>query len=52
MLLFGVTIPVTVPQRSEIPEGLMNNPVRSFQLFAVYISYLAFAYWLKYSLTF
>jgi len=27
MLPFGVTIPVTVPQRSEIPEGLMNNPV-------------------------
>jgi len=27
MLPFGVTIPVTVPQRSEIPEGLTNNPV-------------------------
>jgi hypothetical protein len=27
MLPFGVTIPVTVPQRSEIPEGLLNNPV-------------------------
>jgi hypothetical protein len=27
MLPFGVTIPVTVPKRSEIPEGLMNNPV-------------------------
>jgi hypothetical protein len=27
MLLFGVTIPVTVPQRSEIPGGLMNYPV-------------------------
>jgi hypothetical protein len=27
MLLFGVTIPATVPQRSEIPEGLMNYPV-------------------------
>jgi hypothetical protein len=27
MFPFGVTIPVTVPQRSEIPEGLMNNPV-------------------------
>ena len=24
MLHFGVTIPATVPQRSEIPEGLMN----------------------------
>jgi hypothetical protein len=29
MLPFGVTIPVTVPQGSEIPEGLMNNPVYS-----------------------
>jgi hypothetical protein len=27
MLLFGVTIPATVPQGSEIPEGLMNNPL-------------------------
>jgi hypothetical protein len=27
MLLFGVTIPATAPQRSEIPEGLMNYPV-------------------------
>jgi hypothetical protein len=27
MLPFGVTIPATVPQWSEIPEGLMNNPV-------------------------
>jgi hypothetical protein len=27
MLPFGVTILATVPQRSEIPEGLMNNPV-------------------------
>jgi hypothetical protein len=26
-LPFGVTIPDTVPQRSEIPEGLMNYPV-------------------------
>jgi hypothetical protein len=24
---FGVTIPATVPQRSEIPEGLTNYPV-------------------------
>jgi hypothetical protein len=31
MLSFGVTIPVTVPQRSEIPEGLMNNPVYETQ---------------------
>jgi hypothetical protein len=27
MLPFGVTIPATVPPRSEIPEGLMNYPV-------------------------
>ena len=27
MLPFGVTIPATEPQRSEIPEGLMNDPV-------------------------
>jgi hypothetical protein len=27
MLPFSVTIPATVPQGSEIPEGLMNNPV-------------------------
>jgi hypothetical protein len=27
MLPFGVTIPATVPQGSEMPEGLMNNPV-------------------------
>jgi hypothetical protein len=27
MLLFGVTFPATVPQRSEIPEGLMNYPI-------------------------
>ena len=27
MLPFGVTIPATVPQGSEIPEGLINNPV-------------------------
>jgi len=26
-LPFGVTIPAIVPQGSEIPEGLMNNPV-------------------------
>jgi len=30
MLPFGVTIPATVPQRSEIPEGLMNYPVYIF----------------------
>jgi hypothetical protein len=27
MLPFGVTIPATVPQSSEIPEGLNNYPV-------------------------
>jgi hypothetical protein len=27
MLPFGVTIPATAPQRSEIPEELMNYPV-------------------------
>jgi hypothetical protein len=27
MLPFGVTIPATVSQGSEIPEVLMNNPV-------------------------
>jgi hypothetical protein len=27
MLTFEVTIPASVPQRSEIPEGLMNYPV-------------------------
>jgi hypothetical protein len=27
MLPFSVTIPATVPQRSVIPEGLMNYPV-------------------------
>ena len=29
MLPFGVTIPATVPQRSEIPERLMNYPLFS-----------------------
>jgi len=27
MIPSGVTIPATVPQRTEIPEGLMNYPV-------------------------
>jgi len=31
MLPFDVTIQVTVPQRSEIPEGLMNYPVYLFK---------------------
>jgi len=30
MLPFGVTIPATVPQSLEIPEGLMNYPVYVF----------------------
>jgi hypothetical protein len=28
MLPFGVTTPSAVPQRSEIPEGLMDYPVQ------------------------
>ena len=32
MLPFGMTIPATVPQSSEILEGIMNYPV----LYAVY----------------
>jgi hypothetical protein len=32
MLPFGVTIPATVPQRSEIPEGLMNYPVYEIRI--------------------
>jgi hypothetical protein len=31
ILPFGVTIPATVPQRSEIPEGLKNYPVFSLK---------------------
>jgi hypothetical protein len=27
MFPFGVTIPAAVPQRTEIPEGLMNYPI-------------------------
>jgi hypothetical protein len=34
MLPFGVTIPATVPQGSEIPEGLTNNPV-DFTIFVL-----------------
>jgi hypothetical protein len=33
MLPFGVTIPATVPQGAEIPDGLMNNPVCSYTIF-------------------
>jgi hypothetical protein len=36
MLPFGVTIPATVPQRSDIPEGLVNYPVYSPYLLASY----------------
>jgi hypothetical protein len=36
MLPFGVTIPATVPQGSEIPEGLMNNPVYSEARMEIY----------------
>jgi len=37
MLPFSVTIPATVPQRSEIPEGLMNYPdkITLLQYYAV-----------------
>ena len=44
MLPFGVTIPATVPQRSEIPEGLTNYPV----FITVFFS---FFYTLQYSVT-
>jgi hypothetical protein len=43
MLPFGVTIPATVPQGSEISEGIMNNPV----YFENNISYLK---WVQVSL--
>jgi hypothetical protein len=33
MLPFGVSIPATVPLGSEIPEGLMNNPVFVYVVF-------------------
>ena len=36
MLPFGVTIPATVPQGSEFPEGLMNNPVLRVALWIAY----------------
>jgi len=36
MLPFGVTIPATVPQWSEIPEGLMNNSVYCTMLVKLY----------------
>ena len=40
MLPFGVTIPATVPQRSEIPEGLMNYPVNKFYLFSINLKFI------------
>ena len=30
MLPYGVTIPATVPQRSEIPDGLINYTVYKY----------------------
>jgi len=41
MLPFGVTFPATVPQGSEIPEGLMNNPVYIYNIYiyGVFTSY-------------
>jgi len=41
MLPFGVTIPATVLQGSEIPEGLMNNPV---YIVAVGVRYIALTF--------
>jgi hypothetical protein len=40
MLPFGVTIPATVPQGSEIPEGLMNNPVYIYIYIYIYVARL------------
>jgi hypothetical protein len=37
MLPFGVNIPATVPQGSEFPEGLMNNPVYTYIYKQIYI---------------
>ena len=37
MLPFGVTIPATVPQRSEIAEGLMNYTVYVFVCVYVHV---------------
>jgi hypothetical protein len=41
MLPFGVTIPATVPQGSEIPEGIMNSPVFDEQYQYTILSLLA-----------
>jgi hypothetical protein len=35
MLPFGVIIPATVPQRSEIPEGLTNYPVFQIKVYII-----------------
>jgi hypothetical protein len=35
MLPFGVTIPATVPQRSDIPDGLTNYPVHYLHFYIV-----------------
>jgi hypothetical protein len=43
MLPFGVTIPATVPQGSEIPEGLMNNPVFYFAIVVKILLIIAWA---------
>jgi hypothetical protein len=43
-LPFGVTIPVTVPQRSEIPEGLMNYPVYMGVCVYIYIYIYIYIY--------
>jgi hypothetical protein len=37
MFPFGVTIPATVPQESEIPEGLMNKPVFALHSLATFL---------------
>jgi hypothetical protein len=42
MLHFGVTIPATEPQRSEIPEGLMNYPVYPLWSGSVYVTVWTF----------
>jgi hypothetical protein len=41
MLLFGVTISATVPQGSEIPEGLVNNPVYTY-VFLIFVLNILF----------
>jgi hypothetical protein len=40
MLPFGVIIPATVTQRSEIPEGLMNYPVYEENFHVIYLAWL------------